>query len=124
MDASSQIRTLIVAAAALLALAQTPARDFNHLCDHKDEIDRGINCELPFDSTGRPIFYSERVIGKVTAASRTRDQHGLYSFSATLGSLELHGRSRVRPVVGESVEIIVRMVLHTGKIVRDQPPSQ
>lgn len=110
-----------LAIAAIYSPTQAATRDFNHLCDQKDEIDRGINCELPFESTGRPIYYSERVIGKVTAASTIRDQYGLYNFSATYESFEVHGRSRVKPVVGESVEIIIRAVLHTGKIRRDRP---
>ena len=107
-----RISALLVAATTCLV---SPAFG-RELCKQKDEIDRGYNCALPFDSTGQALIYSQRMIGKVTWATAAPDEYGRYEFVVTWGPFQLRGSSWVKAIVGQPATVIVRSVLHAGQI--------
>ena len=76
----------------------------------------GYDCSYPRDATGPRLFYTERVTGKVTWAARTPNFYGLYEFNANYLYFNLRGLSRIQPVVGDEVEIVIRAILYGGML--------
>lgn len=75
----------------------------------------GFNCAVPFDAHGPALYHSERVLGRVIWASSMQNPHGLYEFIASYAYFQLRGYSRLKPVVGESVEVVIRAALYAGR---------
>lgn len=109
--------TLAAALAATAICLVSPAFGYE-LCKEKDEADRGDNCALDFDSTGRPLMHSLRVIGQVTWATTVPDEYGRHEFVVTWAHFQLRGSSWVKPIVGQSATIVIRSALHVGQIRR------
>lgn len=110
----------LVAALLVVVSFSSQASGVETECQRRNKGEPGYNCTLPEDATGRPIFYSERVVGRVIWVSSTKNAHGLYEFSAEYEYFQVDGHSRFRPIIGEKVEIVVRAVLYAGRITRDK----
>jgi hypothetical protein len=76
----------------------------------------GYNCAYPSDASGPPLFLSERVTGKVRWAASLPDLYGLYEFDAAYLFFVVRGKSRIQPVVGDEVEIVIQSVLYGGML--------
>ncbi len=114
------MKKYLAAALASISCISATASELETECARLNRDDPGYNCKVPEDATGRPIFYSERVVGEVIWTAPTRNAYGLYKFTAAYSHFQVEGHSRFKPIVGEPVEIVVRAVLYGGRIVRNK----
>lgn len=114
------MRRLLSAVALIVAAASSHATNICANATPQNDVIQGYNCNIPYDATGPGIYHSERVIGRVTWSAPTKNPHGLYEFTAEYLYFQLKGYSRIKPVVGEGVEVVLRVVLYMGRLRQDR----
>lgn len=112
------MKTILLAITILTALVMSNAGWTRNICENGKGIVEGFNCNVPDDATGPPIYFTEKVLAQVTWVSPVADAHGFYAFTTFFDNFQTDGRSRIRPALGDRVEITIRAVIYPGLLKR------
>jgi hypothetical protein len=92
----------------------TPAVAQDDECEQRNIMERSWNCKIPYDAAGPRLFHTNRVMGRITWASSTKNENGVYEFNASYAYFNLKGYSHAKPEVGQSVSVVIRAILYAG----------